>query len=112
MAVPQFHHWPVVSVTWQFKVPRASNSVSHTSMAVRINQEKLVQNTGVFPPVPVPSLIPQIESGNLMAQEFACLKSAQSISVHVVLNKSHFGELCSRAEDLKPFHSCTYENLK
>lgn len=105
---PPGHHWLVGSVTWQFKVPRALSVtiICHTSMAIGINQEKLEQNIGFFPLMPVPSLIPQIGSVNVMAQEFAFLKGAPLISIHVVLKITLSGKQCSKAVDMKLFYSC------
>lgn len=54
-------------------------------MAIGINQEELEQNIGFFPPMPVPSLIPQVGSVNAIAQAFAFLKGAPLLSILVVL---------------------------
>lgn len=74
-------------------------------MAIGINQEELEQNTGFFPPMPVPSVIPQIGSVNVMAQAFAFLKGAPLISIHVVLKITLSDKQCSKAVDMKLFYS-------
>lgn len=74
LAISHIHHQPIDWVPQKLEVPRDCSIGSYSSIAIRVNQEKLVQSTGFLPPMLVPSPTPQIKSVSLTkTQEFACL---------------------------------------